>query len=113
MTIMRLGALVCLLLAACATQAPEDDKNAAIQHLVECMFREAKHLDDGTSDPASIAIAVVEGCSVEEQRVITVEAQGYNYAMRARFEPQWKAKDRQLATMIVLKTRAGETNYQP
>ena len=102
-----LAAGFALLLAGCI--ADENAKNAASQAYGVCTTGAVKRLDDGRSDPASVAMGVAGACagqyaqlSIEMQRgMITDNGQAY-------MREQMRSNELRLATEAVLTYRAAQ-----
>jgi hypothetical protein len=94
-----------LLLAGCA--ATQEEKKAALDTWSECIMRAVARLDDGKSDPASVAYGIAPQCAAMYQQftetmvggAVTENAQAY---MRS----ETQAQEIRLITSAVLTYRA-------
>lgn len=66
MPLRLIGALYGLFLAGCATQG---DRDSARDAYGDCVARAVARLDDGRTDPVSMAVGIAPACAVEYQRL--------------------------------------------
>lgn len=112
--------LILSAIAACApdpkayrAQAPgserlstESEKQAASENYVGCLFDNARQLDDGRSDAATIGSAVRSACRALYLRSMAVAVQGENQRVKQGFYERAKNSDIELATSAVLRVRS-------
>lgn len=86
-----------------ATQAQLDATTTAY---ARCLWDAAKQVDDGRSDPVSIAVGIMPMCAGEWQANTDAVTQGMNLEMKAMYLRKARATQVEVATAAVLKARA-------
>lgn len=100
----RYLALWVLLLAGCATAA---DKDAARNAWADCIARAVDRLDDGRTDPVSIAVGVAPQCAGQYQRFSEMMiAENITEGGQANMRRQMRDGEIKLVTSAVLTRRA-------
>jgi hypothetical protein len=99
------GAMACcLLLVACASQAEKDSARSAWG---DCVAVQVARLDDGKSDPISIAYGVAPQCAVLYQRLSQMMiSENSTDAGQNNMRQQMKEGEIRLITSAVLAHRA-------
>jgi len=97
------------LVAACTTALPtpstDQEKNDAIKAWFVCLHAQARKMDDGRSDAASIALAIAPLCYAEFKNSLNVEAKGMNPQVQRILEDRVQGKQIEYATAAVLDER--------
>lgn len=75
---MRTPLVLVLVLAvsACATGPTKEEKDAAMGRLTACLSSAIDRIDDGTTDPLSVARAAAGSCALERSRAVEVATSG-------------------------------------
>ena len=110
---MKASALICLspLLAGC--MADEAAKQAAETAYADCTMAAVKRLDDGRSDPASIAMGVAGACSGQYQQLsLQMQNTMLTENSQAYMRDQMRTNELRLATNAVLTYRASKRAQQ-
>jgi len=106
---------VCAVITTSLTGCMADQaaKDAATKAYADCTMTAVKRLDDGRSDPSSIAMGVSGACAgqyaqLSDQMIHTMFTEGGQASMKDRME----ANELRLATTAVLKFRAAQRDQQ-
>lgn len=99
-----------LTLSACGTvpvesHATNTEKQIASEVYMLCQVDNIKSLDDGKSDPSTIAYAAAPGCRQEWNASVEAQTRGYNDDVKIAFRKEAEAKRVQVLTGLVLKVR--------
>ena len=110
-----LGSAILLALFSCASRPPppsDEEMRQAREAYKGCLHKAAVNLDDGVSDPSSIALSVRNACTPEHRRLVDLSTQDMSTKEKSVFT-QW-AQSYQLddATTAVLQERR-ERKVQP
>jgi hypothetical protein len=92
----------CASASAPATQQQKDE--ADVTYLV-CMHKAARQLDDGKSDAASVALAIMPSCTSEFRNSLRVSNREMNPQARKMFESDIERRQIEIATKMVLEER--------
>lgn len=69
-------AVVLLLLAACSHPATDAEMTAVNKAFVDCVWTSTTQLDDGKSDPVSVAYGIEASCGVQSDQAMKILLQG-------------------------------------
>lgn len=95
------------ILAGC--MADEAAKQAAETAYADCSMAAVKRLDDGRSDPASVAMGIAGACSGQYQQLsLQMQGQMLTENSQAYMRDQMRANELRLATNAVLTYRASK-----
>jgi len=94
--------IVCLFLTGCASQGVSPREHNALVDWVACQKRAAATLDDGVSDPFSVAIAVDSACASPKQAAFEAMTADMTYSGEMYARPRFDAMTIKTATEIVL-----------
>jgi hypothetical protein len=97
------AALTVAPLLGCASSS-EQEKSELNQSYVSCLKDEARRVDKGVGDAATVALAIWPACSQEFARVR--EALGIGAKARSELEVRFYLSDINFTTGIVLQARA-------
>lgn len=98
-------ALCALTLSGCAT-ATSDEKSAFTAAYIACLRATANRLDDGRSDPTSVAIATRAPCAAQEREMTDAYTPViYQRDIQERADARMSANNAQLAVTIVMEER--------
>ena len=90
--------------------AIEAEKNAAMNAYADCVRQRAQNLDDGSSDPALIALAVQPDCKDQFSRYAKIGGIGMDSRALAAYSERLDDDQTQLTSAIILKMRAQQTH---
>ena len=106
---MKPWAALCIILTGCVTD--EQAQNAAKEAYADCTMAAVRRLDDGKSDPASIAMGVAGACNGQYQALSYQMQQNMSTDIgQARVRDEMKSNELRLATAAVLTYRANRKN---
>lgn len=113
---MKHASLFLVLLAGCATHpvpATKAQIDESLTAYIGCLDAAARLLDDGKSEPLSIAPAVRGSCRVEFTRSVDLESQGLNARARLMFRQRAEPRidDAVFAVLMVRKERAARPTH--
>jgi hypothetical protein len=89
--------------------AIEAEKNAAMNAYADCVRQRAQNLDDGSSDPTLIALAVQPDCKDQYSRYAKIGGIGMDSRALSAYNERLDADQTQLTSAIILKMRAQKT----
>jgi hypothetical protein len=100
--------IVALTLTGCASRfASDSERDAAIQPWKDCVDHAVERLDDGKSDPLSIAYGVQPACSFESAQVEHMMDKGMTSVQTLMYaQTTWHEHELKLITSAVLTYRA-------
>ena len=84
----------------------ESQKQAAIDAHVNCLYKNAREMDDGRSDASTIATAIRSTCRSLYNQSLIVFSQGSSPQVKRVFYDRSQNNDVEMATTAVLRTRA-------
>ncbi|MGA1851294.1 hypothetical protein VH570_10730 [Sphingobium sp. HT1-2] len=107
---LALGAMNIDAAAAREKQLPasEEEKQAAIQQMVECFRVNAPNYDDGVSDASTIGTAVASSCNADILSAADVVAQGQNQRTQYYVRENFVKNGGEIATRVVLQVRTAK-----
>lgn len=107
-------AIAVVLLAGCASEAERRDASAAASSAwSDCIMRAVMRLDDGKTDPASMAFGITPQCATEYNRLTEAMMSGMTTERSQAFMRQKMATDEvRLATTAILTYRAARRSPQ-
>jgi hypothetical protein len=97
-------------LAGCAMTNPPADPaelKAAWARVGDCVWTAAPRMDDGVSDARTIGVQVASRCAPQYRLAVAMMSQHQNEEVQYMFRREIRGKDVDLATGVVLRTRAG------
>ncbi len=89
--------------------AIEAEKNAAMNAYADCVRQRAQNLDDGSSDPTLIALAVQPDCKDQFSRYAKIGGIGMDSRALSAYSERLDDDQTQLTSAIILKMRAQKT----
>lgn len=101
---MRTAWFVALFLAGCASQA---EKTAARDAWGDCVRDAVQRLDDGHTDPVSLAVGIGPQCALQYGRLTDAMTSGYiTAAGQANMRIEMRANEIRLITAAIIAHRA-------
>lgn len=88
------------------------DKEKAMDMYLACLQANARKIDDGKSDAATIAFAIKDFCRSERAKVLAVYAQGMSNNAKHKFYAKLADEEMATATQVVLLRRADATRTE-
>ena len=117
-----MSATLALSLSACATEsdqskassdtggsAIEAEKTAAMNEYAKCIRGAAQNLDDGSSDPSLIALAIQPDCKDQFARYVKIGGIGMDSRALAAYSERLEDNQTQLTAAIIQRMRSQQT----
>ncbi|QND47692.1 hypothetical protein HB780_18630 [Rhizobium lusitanum] len=105
-----IGSLAVAILVGCVASNPAQSKGAqeaATREWIACIRAAVKEVDDGKSDPMTVAIAVQPSCNRQKVAVDAAFEPPLTYEQHVRFQQNIEQKNIQNTAFIVLQQRKG------
>jgi hypothetical protein len=91
------------------TAAIQAEKTAAMNDYAACVRQRAQNLDDGSSDPTLIALAIQPDCKDQFSRYVRIGSIGMDSRALAEYSERLDNDQTQLTAAIILKMRSQQT----